>query len=176
MKQWKAEDVLARLRYQPQPLTLPAAQPRSARRYFPALPIAAAIALIALGLGIWLRIQRQRISPPGTVAQKDSKPMDVVTPSPEPAKTPGERPTSNPGSNHRRMTLNNTTLAQNSNRHRPAPQREPRQEMTIEERAQAEAAKNQLMLALRVVSAKLNLAQRKAVPATGNTRFQHKVG
>ena len=74
------------------------------------------------------------------------------------------------------MTLNNSTLARNPNRHRAAPQREPREEMTVEERAEAEAAKDQLMLALRVASAKLNLAQRKAVPATGNTRFQHKVG
>lgn len=60
----------------------------------------------------------------------------------------------------------------------PVPQDDTAGEMTAAERAEGEAAKEQVMLALRVASAKLNHAQRKTVglPATNNIRNQHKVG
>ena len=51
-------------------------------------------------------------------------------------------------------------------------------ELTARDRAEAEAAKEQLLLALRVASAKLSLAQKKAQGGyPGNLiRNQHKVG
>ena len=51
-------------------------------------------------------------------------------------------------------------------------------ELTAKDRAEAQVAKEQLLLALRVASAKLNLAQKKAQGAYPGSliRNQHKVG
>src|SRR3989442_5030867 len=54
------EEILGALRYQPRPLEIPAGiQVGRHRTFFPALAIAAAIALIAAGLGLWLNLNRQ---------------------------------------------------------------------------------------------------------------------
>ncbi len=52
------------------------------------------------------------------------------------------------------------------------------QQLTLKEQQEAQAAKDQLMLALRVTSAKLNLAQKKAqsTNAPDMIHNQHKIG
>src|SRR6185295_16941458 len=57
------EEILGTLRYQPRPLEIPAGFQVSQERNFfrhsaPRLAIAAAITLMLLGLGLWLRLQR----------------------------------------------------------------------------------------------------------------------
>jgi hypothetical protein len=177
------EEVLSSLRYQPRPLVLPAdIQLAPRRRYFPVLAAAAAIALVALVLGVWLRMQREQISPPdkavaGISHSEKDKPDSMPSPTTsEPvngASSPSAKvESSKPAGPHvpRSRTIGPTRQLAQKN---PRLQRE---QMSAAERKEAEAAKDQLMLALRVVSAKLNLAQRKTVPATNNIRYQHKVG
>jgi|SRR5215813_9146653 len=171
------EEVLGTLRYQAQPLTMPSEMKTEARRkYFPALAIAAAVSLLVIALGVWLRIQHQRVAPPPHNAEKKNNESreSVANASPTLAEPKNEAPQPKREKNERRVHLNNKlTLAQSLPRHKPVA---PREELSPDQRAEAEAAKEQLRLALRVASAKLNLAQRKAVPAPNNTRFQHKVG
>lgn len=173
------EDVLGTLRYQPQPFVLPEdTRTVAGRKWYPILAIAATIALIALALGIWVRVQRQPASQPDQSANNNSrapeqpaavapkeKPGPVVAKSPEPKEIIPTAP--------RTPRPNRSTLVRHVNRSSPSRQEE---QMSAANRAEAEAAKQQLMLALRVVSAKLNFAQRKTVPGNNNIRYQHKVG
>jgi hypothetical protein len=170
------EEVLGMLRYQPQPLALPPEMKTAARRrYFPALAIAAAVALLALALGIWLHIQHQRVVPPSQNAGTKNKESRgaIAKASPTPEEPRNEALQQRREKIERRVPLNNKLTLASLPRRKPIA---PRDELSPEQRAEAEAAKEQLMFALRVASAKLNLAQRKAVPAPNNTRFQHKVG
>jgi hypothetical protein len=108
------------------------------------------------------------------VEKKDKQLPDFV---PSPAPSPdqvandqqGKRQLQNPYTVPRR-----TRLPSNIDRHDAF---ESRRREAIE-REQAAAAKEQLMLALRVASIKLNFAQRKAqgAPAPNTIRNQHKVG
>lgn len=170
------EDVLGTLRYQPQPFVLPEdVRTAGGRKWYPILAIAATIALIALALGIWLRVQRQQPSQPDQFANKNGSAPETVAPketpgavvawSPEPKEIIPAAP--------RTPRPNRSTLVRHVNRTSPSRQNE---QMSAANRAEAEAAKQQLMLALRVVSAKLNFAQRKTVPGNNNIRYQHKVG
>jgi hypothetical protein len=176
------EDVLGTLRYQPQPFELPAdLQPAPRRRFFPTLAIAATIALLVLAAGIWLRLSRQQAQQtlgPREIAKtgkdpESAKPL-VVTPLPpsETAKVNTVDADQREPARQRNPTARRTIAARNSDRNDSALLRD---EMTAAQRAEGEAAKEQLLLALRVVSAKLNLAQRK-LPATNNIRNQHKLG
>jgi hypothetical protein len=127
--------------------------------------------LLVLAAGIWLRVQRQQQRAPDQVAEKDrqdngvavvpDKARDELTSQPfmtMPADVPSKKRTS-----ARRRSIRPTS---------------PHNELSPAEVAEATAAKDQLMLALRVASAKLNFAQRKmqGLPASNNTRYQHKVG
>src|SRR5688500_12868222 len=95
----KLEELLAPLAYQPRPLEIPATlQPGRRRNLYPALAIAAAVALAALALGVWLNINREaavvpqqaEVITPAAVEKKDSpeivsvpdKPDDVRQASP----------------------------------------------------------------------------------------------
>ena len=167
------EEVLGTLRYQPKPLALSAdVQPAPRRRYFPALAIAAAIALIVLALGVWLRVH-QPVSPSQELVDRKKEFQPPPLPNKPEEKHQMIEQDSQTVVRHRNPATNMIRIVRHVNRSNPAPLHE---EMTAAERADAQAAKDQLMLALRVVSAKLNLAQRKTVPATNNIRFQHKVG
>lgn len=173
------EDVLGTLRYQPRPFALPAdLQPARRHRFFPALAIAATIALMVLAAGIWLRLShRQTSNPEGiTTGGKDRE-------SPKPSAVPTVRSPSSAQVNTndtdrgelllpRNPTSRRNRGARNSTRNNSPISRD---ELSAAQRAEGEAGKEQLMLALRVVSAKLNLAQRK-IPATNNIRNQHKLG
>jgi hypothetical protein len=172
------ENVLGTLRYQPRPFALPAElRPAPRRRFFPALAIAATIALMMLAAGIWLRLNRQqtqRTLGPGEIA-KARKDQDSAVGTPLPPsqtaklntedKKRGEPPFR--GSPAQRIRVARYVTGNNSPILRDA--------LSAAQRAEGEAGKEQLLLALRVVSAKLNLAQRK-IPTTNNIRNQHKLG
>jgi len=169
------KEVLGTLRYQPQPLRIPADVRISRRRtFFPALAIAAAIALLAVALGIWVSLGRRQASrtiEANTGSQGTSKPMDdpqrltVAQDGPRRASSPTVKG-GHPQNYQRKLIAVNRTRA---------PHPEIRQvELTPQELAE----KEQVLLALRLVSVKLNLAQRKAQGAAplNVTRYQHRIG
>ena len=141
------EQILAPLRYQPKPLALPVVRKRN---YLP-LAIAATVLIALLITGLWLRLRTQKSEP-----QREAK---TVVPSvvKEPTPTP--------------EVVKNTDELKKPVRRRHKPV------FTKQEREEALAAKQQLMLALRLASEKLKLAQRRTqAPPTNQIKNQHKVG
>jgi hypothetical protein len=168
------EEVLSTLRYQPKPFVLPddVKMASKQRRWFPFAAIAASIALAVLMLGIWLSVQRKNAKQPVIAGTDKTGAMAKTTP-PTPLPSVGPEALREPAVGGIEQPPQ-YRLVRRLNRPRTRPMRE---ELSAAKRAEAEAAKEQLMLALRVVSAKLNLAQRKTVvPGTNNQRYQHKVG
>lgn len=185
------EEVLGTLRYQPQPLELPPEiRPERQRKYFSPWAIAAAIALMILAAGLWARFHRSQRPgqselagglPPVT-GEKNTPPVGKASPTSGPGTerivSAVEKGAPGGGSpiRKRKPALPGNSYARNVNTRREAA--EPTVGLTEQEREEAIAAKEQLMLALRLASAKLNFAQRKTqgVPAPGAIRNQHKVG
>jgi hypothetical protein len=164
------EELLGTLRYQPRPLEIPATINIRRKRTFIPLAIAAAIAVLMIGTGLWVRFANSK---PGTLEQAsggrkttaaphetESAPRDSI------AVAPQEQPTYAP----KQRKVNRTFVALKPRRlsETPAPA------LTEQELAQ----KEQVLIALRLVSAKLNLAQRKAqgLPQANAIRNQHKIG
>lgn len=181
------EEILGTLRYQPRPLEIPAGlQVGRERNFFrgsvPRLAIAAAIAMLLLGLGLWLGLQRlQRGQRPEIVKTRvtpSMKPGPDVAQSPNPENPNVATPSSQDQkrSEEPRHRVNQSLLARNSNRIRNTAIRN--QQLTAEEQRKAEAAKDQLMLALRVASEKFSFAQRKAqgLNQRDQVHNQHKIG
>ncbi len=168
------EETLGALRYQPQPLRIPAhLQVGRSRSFYPLLAIAAAIALVAIALGLWFAFKQHQVTTPLDVRQNAQPvPMQIEKQLPKPKREP-EQAALNPGVNpvrspkrHRQPT--HTLLARSKVRTPAPPQLTP-----------AELAeKEQVLVALRLVSFKLNVAQRKAqgLPAPNSIRNQHKIG
>ena len=178
------EEVLGTLRSQPRPLRIPAGLQVGRERSFfrssaPRVAIAATIALLLLGLGVWLGLQR---------LQRGQRPAVVKT---QGAPKPSQAPAPNENRNQsiavaspelqlkridepRRRRVNPSLLAGNSNR----PAAVKKQQLTAQQLQEAETAKNQLMLALRVASAKLNFAQRKTQDLNQRepVHNQHRIG
>jgi hypothetical protein len=188
------EEILATLRYQPRPLEISDdlktdQRPRSlaglAPRLTPHFAIAATIVIALLGLGLWLSLQRLQRQQQQTVVKTVNTPAVVETAVSSPERTANERPNevvishapdirrSDPSRRHGSKA---TLVAANTNRSRKDSVTNPG--LAIKERQEAQAAKDQLMLALRMASAKLNYAQKKT--QTTNPRDgvhnQHKVG
>ena len=178
------EEILGTLRYQPRPLEIPAGlyvgRERSFfRGYRAPLAIAATVAVLLLGLGLWLGLQRVERSPQQVAKssetpqakpmispdEKQNPPVAVSSPQPEPKQIVESA----------RHRFNPSLLARNSKRDRNTVRD---QQLTLKEQQEAQAAKDQLMLALRVTSAKLNLAQKKAqsTNAPDMIHNQHKIG
>ena len=165
------EELLGTLRYQPRPLEIPATMNVRRKRTFIPLAIAAAIALLMIGAGLWIRFansnpgrmeQAQRDSQPTTAPRQDPQtPQDSIAIAPEPQLQSPDLP------KHRRVSQ---TLAVYKPR-RPTQTSAPG--LTPAELAQ----KEQVLVALRLVSAKLNLAQRRAqgLPQVNAIR-NHKIG
>lgn len=175
------EQVLGTLRYQPRSLDIPAGVAPLHKRAMShrLLAIAATIAIILLGAGLWLSLHRRTTG--GSEVAKNAVTTNagdqtaVVSPNKDidpagslPAIDPGDKPgrhgvnrgvRSREMSRSRRPTLNTSDL-------------------TAKERKEAEAAKEQLMLALRVASSKLNFAQKKAQEINSDNLIhnQHKIG
>lgn len=182
------EEILGTLRYQPRPLEIPAGLHvgrersffRGFRNHAAPLAIAAAIAMFLLGLGLWLGLQRLQRSPQQVVKSPD-------TPQVKPESPPNEKQNSavaasTPAPEQKRIEeaprhrVNPSLLARNSKRDRNTVAKD--QQLTLRQQQEAQAAKDQLMLALRVTSAKLNLAQKKAqsTNAPDMIHNQHKIG
>jgi len=168
------EEILGTLRYQPRPLEIPASiRPGRRWNFSPALAIAATIALVALALGILLGLNRRQIRLPDEVrqslpAEKQRDTSPKLSASPEgPKQIVAAKSTLQIKSRHREINRNlvarNPVAAGNTTQ--------------PELNAAEQAEKEQLMLALRLVSVKLNFAQRKAQGAPLNTiRNQHPMG
>lgn len=154
------EETLGTLRYQPKPLKMPAALgvPRR-RNYFPVLAVAATVLAALLAAGVWFQVSTSNKSDQqqvNTIAPVEKTSPETVTPEP---KNRTEKKSS---------ADKNNVAVHFKRRNRSAPR------LTTRERQEALAAKEQLMLALRVASEKLNLAHRK----THSTQIknQHRIG
>jgi hypothetical protein len=162
------EELLGELRYQPRPLQIPDNIRVGRRRSFiPALAIAATL-LFAVAIGLWLNVNRRSAPQPeqphdDRSAQTNSSPSKTAT---------NETATTKDAPKHK--TARRQMVARSF-----AVKKRPRTlinqpELTAQELAQ----KEQLVYALRMVSAKLNVAQRKTLgtPQTNIIRNQHKIG
>jgi hypothetical protein len=170
------EAILGTLRYQPRPLEIPHHIQMGRRRSFvPAMAIAAAIALFAVLLGVWFGFSRRQA--PGLEAKHD-KQID------QKATTPQLQDKSN---NAASQALVQSSKPRAIQRHSEAPRNLPAVYRNSPSRAvirptrltpEELAEKEQVLVALRLVSAKLNLAQRKAqgLPQLNTIRNQHKIG
>ena len=163
------EEILGELRYQPRPLEIPADLKTGGNR-FNFYAIAAAVAMIALGLGAWLAMQKQSTQ---VATTPHPHPAEVKTVTPEEPKhtqvaVPTEKTVAPASETTRRIARVKS--------HRPRTTRTP--QLSSEELAEALAAKERLMMAMRLASSKLNYAQKKAQgsnPATP-VYHQHKIG
>ena len=146
------EEILAPLRYQPKPLELPDDIRR--RNYFPLLAIAATVLIALLAAGVWLRLRKQETVPP-----QEAKSVPTLVPSPQPVYKAPE-------------IVRNEDLPV-----KPIRKRNVKRSFNQHERREALEAKEQVMLALRLASEKLKLAQRRTQGASPNQiKNQHKVG
>jgi len=172
----KLEELLGELRYQPRPLKIPANISIAKRRNYFSLAIAAAIALLVIGAALWFQISR---SQPKRVLQAGGNPQA------EPPKAPSTG-SPQPEQNVNVKNDNDNQKLTPPRRRQPATnlvavnrRRENRAQMReLVLTAEEQAEKEQVLLALRIVSAKLNLAQRKTqgLPPLNTIRNQHKVG
>lgn len=169
------EELLGTLRYQPRPFEIPADISVARRRNYFSLAIAAAIALLVIGAALWFQISRSQPKPgaeavdrqgqqpkaPPTGSQQPDQPVNVKNENDNQKLTPPRR----------RQPANNL-VAVNKRRDNRVQTREP--VLTAAE----EAEKEQVLIALRLVSAKLYIAQRKVVgaPPANIIRNQHKIG
>jgi hypothetical protein len=171
------EEILGTLRYQPRALEIPPHIQLGRRRtFFPAMAIAAAIALFAVLLGLWFSFNRRPLRT--SEARNGSQIDQPANTTPSSSKSGNETevaPVANqpkqPGIQKGREGPRNL-LAQNQRRiSRPGIRQS---ELTTQELAE----KEQVLVALRLVSYKLNLAQRKTqgVPQLNQIRNQHKIG
>jgi len=134
------EEILAPLRYQPKPLIIPETPKRN---YVPLLAIAATVLIALLAAGVWLRLRTEKAEP-----QQQAKSVPSVPTVPSEDKEP---PT--------------PEVAENT----APPKKVIRKRIRKPENKEALAAKEQVMLALRVASEKLKFAQKQI-------KNPHKVG
>ena len=170
------ENLLGRLRYQPRPLEIPHDFQTGRRRsFFPAMAIAAAIALFAILAGVWFGFNRRQAP---AVQARHERQIDQRLSTPQPQLTADNSPTPTvavqdpkPQVIQKHETPRNLLAAYKSRGNRTMV-REPA--LTPQELAD----KEQVLVALRLVSAKLNLAQRKTqgLPQLNSIRNQHKIG
>ena len=168
------EEILGTLRHQPRELEIPA-DVQVGRKSFLArgLAIAAAIALMVLGLGVWMNLQQEKTSeaPRAAAGPIDEKKLNNLTASVPVAEIPA---TAVPESASTTLTPRRR-LPVAGNRTRRLQPRTP--QLSESEVAEARVAKDQLMLALRLASTKLNLAQKKTQGnSVSEIHNQHKAG
>jgi hypothetical protein len=147
------EDLLGTLKYQPRPLQIPSTLRAGRKRSVISLAIAAAIALLMIGAGLWLHFGGLHNQPPMQAKDDPSVPALNQTP----PTLPGDQIAIstipprliNSGPAHKpkpRLARNNIQPVRNT----PQP-------LTEQERAE----RDQVLIGLRLASVKLNLAQRK---------------
>jgi len=183
------EEILGTLRYQPRSLEIPTAlQPGRERGFFrgfaPRLAIAATIVMLLLGVGLWLGLQRLQRNRQAAIAGTSNTP--AMRPSPAAASDPNPSPDMASSSGHDQegvgtpdgRRVSQSLLAGNATRTGNVAHEErlKNQLLAMKKRREAEAAKDQLMLALRLASAKLNFAQKKTQNLRDEVHNQHKIG
>ncbi|MEK6336919.1 MAG: hypothetical protein AABM67_18505 [Acidobacteriota bacterium] len=173
----KLEEILGTLKYQPRPLQIPDdLQIGGQRRYFQPFAIAAVIALFAVVMGLWIFFNRTTSAPPQTAEQKSPEVQKGVEKGPSKNaedKTGNEEVASYRPEHKRKPRAANRNLV--AGNRVPSIRKDTRQpELTPEELAE----KQQLLTALRLVSAKLNVAQRRTQgsPQSNTIRNQRKIG
>ena len=161
----KLEEILGTLRYQPRPLELPEELSLPRRRsYLPWVAIAAMVVMALLGGIIWLNLRSNNVPQPMQAREQEApappKEKSNVVTGPKDEVVPVQP--SPEIINHK--PRNKSSLATLRKRER--------------EREEALAAKQQLMLALRLASEKLNLAHRKtqSTPPANQIKNQHRIG
>ena len=132
------EEILGTLRYQPRPLPLPVTRRRS---YVPVLAIAATVVLALLATGLWLRMR--------TTTQPQPRQEQAHVPAPSPTIV-----------EHKPENLPERVDPPIKERRNPRP-RSAASPAKRREREEALAVKQQLIIALRLASEKLNLAHKK---------------
>jgi hypothetical protein len=170
------EEILGTLRYEHRVLEIPSQPIGRQRSYFPILAIAATVAFALVAGGLWLRAQSQKAqrTERATIVVPDKIKEDVPTPriAQDGATFQKQKPKDTLAKAPR---LNARNLVAGSVRHVKA---SPETGLTTKEREEALEAKGQLMVALRLASEKLNLAQRRTQSSSPPNliRNQHKVG
>jgi hypothetical protein len=174
------EQLLGTLRYQPRPLDIPAElAPSPKRASFPRfLAIAATILMTLIGVGLWLRLHRQptpEVVKDGYRRISSGNQTAAVTPAKDNGPT-APLPSLERDEKTIRRDGNREGLSRELARSRRRTMTTP--ELTAEELKEAEAGKEQLMLALRVASSKLSFAQKKAqeINSENQVHNQHKIG
>ena len=174
----KLEEVLGVLRYQPNPLEIPqdllARSPR--RNHFPILAIAASVLLALIAAGVWLRVRTQGESQPAQASVAPAPSVEEKTPALE-RNSPAER---NPIAKRDDEENKNQRIEQVRKGGLPPLRRNTKtspSSLAKREREEALAAKEQVMLALRLTSEKLSLVQKKTQsPSSNQIKNQHRVG
>lgn len=157
------EEILGTLRYQPKPLEIPddLQVPRRRRSHFPVLAIAATVLVALLAAGIWIKVRRAGESQPQEANIRVAPAVEDKA-APKESLTPVEKSAlpQNAVANNRRRNRSSSTV------------------LTKREREEALAAKEQVMLALRLASEKLNLAHRRtqSLPPANQIKNQHRIG
>jgi hypothetical protein len=172
----KLEEILGTLRYQPRTLEIPHDLHVGRRRnLFPAMAIAAAIVLLAVLLGLWLNFNRRqapaievKTTSPVTQPLNPATPTtnhDGQTPLATAIKSPTQTGVQKRGAPRSLQARNRNSFTRTVIR---------QAQLTPEELAE----KEQVLVALRLVSYKLNLAQRRTqgFPQLNQIRNQHKIG
>ena len=143
------EQILAPLRYQPKPLELPVVRRRN---YLSLAAIAATLLVALLAGGLWIKSRKQQTPQQEIVKFVPSAVKEKETPPPAVVVTNPDLPKKSIHKRNKRI-------------------------FTKHEREEALAAKEQVLLALRVASEKLKLAQRRTqTPPPNQIKNQHKVG
>jgi len=172
------EEILGTLRYQPRPLSIPENLSVGGRRSFfrsatPSLAIAATIVMLLLGLGVWLAWQRLQKGEPAPQARQESiAPAIAPTPNTESvvASAPSDKPKVVEEAIPRPVLV--AVRGRRVRHEAVAP------EIAAKRLQEAEVAKEQLMMAFRLVSAKLNYAQKKTQELNQRDQIhnQHRIG
>ena len=158
------EEILGTLRYQPKPFEIPLDVPAPRKRNYAPLLAIAAMLLVALLAGvIWLQVRKRDQAPAQQAHVPSATP--IITPPIEKKTIPAPEP-------EKSLTPREKNVAVNHKRRTRTPVLGKR------EREEALAVKEQLMIALRLASEKLNLAQKKtqSTPPTNQIKNQHRVG
>jgi len=164
------EELLGTLRYQPKPLDLPDdIKPVRRNQYLPLLAIAATLVIALLAGALWLMVKTPSEPRQHNATGGPTPAPSIVSPQPAPENRERQIEVQNP----KQTQTQREVIAINNNRRRNRPS-----SLSETQRKEALEAKEQLMVAMRLASEKLNIVQRKTHgPATpGQIRNQHKIG
>ena len=164
------EELLGTLGYQPRQLEIPAAIKIGRKRTLIPLAIAAAITLLIISAGLWIRFAKSSVPTITIEAAGGSQSVQVPNQTAPPENATAISTPPNEGIDPRWDRTRKTVLARYIRRpvHVVSPA------LTKQELAE----KEQVLVALRFLSAKLNLVQRKSqgLPQVNAIRNQHKMG